>query len=59
MGLKNKLPNLLSMDALNPLSPSPSITGIGEDPGTSTGLDEVPEIITEGLNSEAGVVDML
>ena len=38
--------NLLSTDAVNPLSSSASITTTGEDPGTAIGLDAVPKTDT-------------
>lgn len=35
--------SLLSTEAVRPLSPSASIRRIGDDPGTSTGLEDIPE----------------
>ena len=35
--------SLLSTEAVRPLSPSASITTIGDEPGTSTGLEDIPE----------------
>ena len=35
--------SLLSTEAVRPLSPSASIRRIGDEPGTSTGLEDIPE----------------
>lgn len=40
---KYSLANLLSTDAVNPLSSSASMTTTGEEPGTAIGLEEFPK----------------
>ena len=37
------LANLLSTDAVNPLSSSASMTTTGKEPGTAIGLEEFPK----------------
>lgn len=55
IGSKEKTTFLLSTEAIIPLSPSASITSIGDDPGTSIGLEEIPEQKAEGKKHQNNV----